>query len=64
MPMHNLGRIGYQVGPFSLGGQSAVEKEMAIIGMKIPSRGLLLSSWTPPDDPDARHYGTKPGHFR
>jgi aryl-alcohol dehydrogenase-like predicted oxidoreductase len=39
----------------------AVEKEMAIIGMKIPSRGLLLSSWSPPADPDARHYGAKPG---
>jgi uncharacterized protein len=27
---------------------AAVEKEMGIIGMKIPSRGRLLSSWTPP----------------
>ena len=26
----------------------AVEKEMGIIGMKIPARGRLLSSWTPP----------------
>lgn len=26
----------------------AVEKEMGIIGMKIPSRGRLLASWTPP----------------
>ncbi len=26
----------------------AVEKQMGIIGMKIPSRGRLLSSWTPP----------------
>jgi uncharacterized protein len=26
----------------------AVEREMGIIGMKIPSRGRLLSSWTPP----------------
>jgi hypothetical protein len=26
----------------------AVEKRMGIIGMKIPSRGRLLSSWTPP----------------
>jgi predicted aldo/keto reductase-like oxidoreductase len=39
----------------------AVEKEMAIIGMKIPSRGLLLDSWTPPEDPEARHHGSKPG---
>ena len=39
----------------------AVEKEMAIIGMKIPSRGLLLSSWKAPEDPEARHHGTKPG---
>ncbi len=26
----------------------AVEKEIAIIGMKIPSRGRLLAAWTPP----------------
>ena len=26
----------------------AVEKEMGIIGMKVPARGRLLSSWTPP----------------
>ena len=26
----------------------AVEKEMGIIGMKIPARGLLLGGWTPP----------------
>ncbi|MEW6368045.1 MAG: aldo/keto reductase [Acidobacteriota bacterium] len=26
----------------------AVERQMGIIGMKIPSRGRLLSSWTPP----------------
>ncbi len=26
----------------------AVEKEMGIIGMKIPSRGRLLAGWTPP----------------
>lgn len=26
----------------------AVEKEMGIIGMKIPARGRLLSTWTPP----------------
>ncbi len=34
---------------------------MAIIGMKIPARGLILSSWTPPSDPDSRFAGTKPG---
>jgi predicted aldo/keto reductase-like oxidoreductase len=39
----------------------AVEREMAIIGMKIPSRGLLLESWSPPADPDARHHGSVPG---
>ena len=39
----------------------AVEKEMAIIGMKIPARGLLLSSWKPPADPASRYAGTKPG---
>ncbi len=32
----------------------AVEREMGIIGMKIPARGLILSSWTPPEDPDSR----------
>ena len=26
----------------------AVEKQMGIIGMKVPARGRLLSSWTPP----------------
>jgi predicted aldo/keto reductase-like oxidoreductase len=26
----------------------AVEKEMGIIGMKIPARGRILASWTPP----------------
>jgi aryl-alcohol dehydrogenase-like predicted oxidoreductase len=26
----------------------AVEKQMGIVGMKIPSRGRILSSWTPP----------------
>jgi predicted aldo/keto reductase-like oxidoreductase len=39
----------------------AVEREMGIIGMKIPSRGLLLKSWRPPDDPDSRFGGTAPG---
>jgi aryl-alcohol dehydrogenase-like predicted oxidoreductase len=27
---------------------TAVEKEMGIVGMKIPARGRLLSTWTPP----------------
>ncbi|HYM60446.1 MAG TPA: aldo/keto reductase [Thermoanaerobaculia bacterium] len=27
---------------------AAVEKEMGIIGMKIPARGRILSTWTPP----------------
>ncbi len=31
----------------------AVEKQMGIIGMKIPARGRILSSWTPPP-PDPR----------
>jgi len=39
----------------------AVEKEMGIIGMKIPSRGLLLRSWKAPEDPDSRYAGTVPG---
>jgi hypothetical protein len=29
----------------------AVEKQMGIIGMKIPARGRILSSWTPPAGP-------------
>ena len=32
---------------------AAVEQEMAIIGMKIPARGLILSSWKPPTDKGA-----------
>jgi predicted aldo/keto reductase-like oxidoreductase len=39
----------------------AVEREMGIIGMKIPARGLLLSSWQAPDDPNSRFAGTVPG---
>jgi predicted aldo/keto reductase-like oxidoreductase len=39
----------------------AVEKEMGIIGMKIPARGLILESWQTPDDPDSRFAGTVPG---
>jgi len=34
---------------------------MGIIGMKIPSRGLLLKSWTAPADPSSRFAGTVPG---
>lgn len=39
----------------------AVEREMAIIGMKIPARGLLLSSWRPPAETTSRFAGTVPG---
>ncbi len=39
----------------------AVEREMGIIGMKIPARGLILSSWKTPDDPDSRFGKTVPG---
>jgi predicted aldo/keto reductase-like oxidoreductase len=39
----------------------AVEREMGIIGMKIPSRGLLLTSWTAPEDPKSRYAGSVPG---
>ena len=39
----------------------AVEREMGIIGMKIPARGLILSSWKAPDDPDSRYANTVPG---
>ena len=33
----------------------AVEKQMGIIGMKIPARGRLLSSWTPPSIDAQKH---------
>ncbi len=45
----------------------AVEKQMGIIGMKVPSRGRLLSSWTPPPVEAQRHMwegsaiATRPG---
>jgi len=39
----------------------AVEREMGIIGMKIPARGLILSSWKPPEDPSSRFANTVPG---
>ena len=32
-----------------------VEKQMGIIGMKVPSRGRLLSSWTPPTLEQQQH---------
>jgi aryl-alcohol dehydrogenase-like predicted oxidoreductase len=32
-----------------------VEKQMGIIGMKVPSRGRLLSTWTPPSLDAQRH---------
>src|SRR6476661_162856 len=32
-----------------------VEKQMGIIGMKVPSRGRLLSSWTPPPVEQQQH---------
>lgn len=41
----------------------AVEKEMGIIGMKVPARGRILSTWTPPP-PDQQRQGqiaTRPG---
>ena len=33
----------------------AVEKQMGIIGMKVPARGRILSSWTPPPIEDQKH---------
>jgi predicted aldo/keto reductase-like oxidoreductase len=39
----------------------AVEREMGIIGMKIPARGLILKSWKAPDDPNSRYADTVPG---
>lgn len=44
-----------------------VEKQMGIIGMKVPSRGRLLASWTPPSLEAQRHswegsaIATRPG---
>jgi aryl-alcohol dehydrogenase-like predicted oxidoreductase len=44
-----------------------VEKQMGIIGMKVPARGRLLSSWTPPSLEAQRHswegsaIATRPG---
>ena len=45
----------------------AVEKQMGIIGMKVPARGRLLSNWTPPPLEAQRHswegsaIATRPG---
>ncbi len=45
----------------------AVEKQMGIIGMKVPSRGRLLASWTPPPVEAQKHMwegsaiATRPG---
>lgn len=33
----------------------AVEKQMGIIGMKVPARGRILSSWTPPSMDAQKH---------
>jgi hypothetical protein len=33
----------------------AIEQQMGIIGMKIPGRGRLLSSWTPPPIEEQKH---------
>lgn len=40
---------------------AAVEREMAIVGMKIPARGLLLDSWRPPVEPGHRFADSRPG---
>jgi aryl-alcohol dehydrogenase-like predicted oxidoreductase len=45
----------------------AVEKQMGIIGMKVPARGRLLTSWTPPSLEQQQHswegsaIATRPG---
>ena len=40
----------------------AVEKQMGIIGMKVPARGRILSSWTPPPSAGSSwEGGTGPG---
>jgi hypothetical protein len=47
----------------------AVEKQMGIIGMKVPGRSRLLASWTPPTLEQQRHswegavIATTPGPF-
>ncbi len=33
----------------------AVDKQMGIIGMKVPARGRILSSWTPPPMEEQKH---------
>jgi hypothetical protein len=33
----------------------AVEKQMGIIGMKVPARGRILSTWTPPPIEEQKH---------
>jgi len=33
----------------------AVEKQMGIIGMKVPARGRILASWTPPSSEQQKH---------
>ncbi len=42
---------------------TAVEKEMGIIGMKIPARGRILASWNPPprDQQTPATAGSRPG---
>ena len=42
---------------------TAVEKQMGIIAMKVPARGRILSSWTPPpeDEQDFWAMTTQPG---
>jgi hypothetical protein len=39
----------------------AVEREMGIIGMKIPARGLILKSWKTPQDSSSRYAESVPG---
>jgi predicted aldo/keto reductase-like oxidoreductase len=39
----------------------AVEREMGIIGMKIPARGLILKSWKTPEEPRSRYAESVPG---
>jgi uncharacterized protein len=41
----------------------AVERQMGTIGMKIPSRGRILSSWAPPPDGGGWGGGTEPGRI-
>jgi aryl-alcohol dehydrogenase-like predicted oxidoreductase len=41
--------------------RGTIERQMGSIGMKIPARGLILSSWALPIDPESRPIESRPG---